>query len=326
MAAVDYDVGRRNLGQLYTNLMDALKNKGDAENRRKAEDIERQGLFGTGIKSGDLQDLAQTGMGFIEFGEGRKERKMARAQDSFKRRMSQAKSRIDELRRFGDDDSINEIRAIQAGMSEERNKFENLMSDYEEMGVWKSGLGSKGVGYKDTGEMSSFAKKMMEGKRDKAEKQYATLSDDYRKQRGQLSDYKHDSGLLSMDEFERSDSQPDTYGDPLVIPEELRTIGSGGLARNYIRDDGGPLGPGRRSPAQSPSYGSEALEKLGPDRLRGPLRRNAQGGMQSQSQLEDRYGTGAFREYGSEGLMNSKKPDWVNYDEWSQGGYWGGKG
>jgi hypothetical protein len=55
MAAVDYDVGRRNLGQLYTNLMDALKNKGDAENRRKAEDIERQGLFGTGIKSGDLK-------------------------------------------------------------------------------------------------------------------------------------------------------------------------------------------------------------------------------------------------------------------------------
>jgi hypothetical protein len=117
MAAVDYDVGRRDLGSLYTNLMNALKNRGDAENKRKAEDIERQGLFGTGIKSGDLQDLAQTGMGFVEFGEGRKERKMSRATKSFDARMKQAKERIIELRRFGDDDSISEIRLIQAGMS-----------------------------------------------------------------------------------------------------------------------------------------------------------------------------------------------------------------
>ena len=226
MAAVDYDVGRRDIGSLYTNLMDALKNRGDAENKRKAEDIERQGLFGSGIKSSDLQDLSKTGMEFAKFGEGRKELKMARATKSFEARMNQARDRIIELRRFGDEDSINEIRFIQAGMAEERNRFENLMSDYEDMSIWDSGLGGKGVGYKDTGELSSLAEKYMKSQSDKRierAKQDAILDNDARRQQNQISDsvvwgrsrLPGGSDMRDFPEPLTTDYQPDTYGPPL---------------------------------------------------------------------------------------------------------------
>ena len=162
--AVNYDAQRGNIGTLYSNLMNALQRKGVAENEKKRKEIEEKGLFGSGIKSDDIRDLSNTAMGFAKFGEGRESLKMARATESFNRRMDQAKERILELRRFGDDDSINEIRAIQAGMNEERNRFENLMSDYEEKSLWDTGFGGKGVGYKDTGEMSDFARKMMKPK------------------------------------------------------------------------------------------------------------------------------------------------------------------
>ena len=198
MPNVNYNVGRGAVSQLYTNLMDALKNKGDAENRRKAEDIERQGFFGTGIKSSDIRDLSNTGMAFAEFGEGRKERKISRATESFKRRMGQAQDRIDELRRFGDDDSINEIRAIQAGMAEERTSFENLLSDYEDTSLLDSGLGGKGVGYKDTGEASAFTKAMMEAKsnRDEARirQEMQAKEDEHRMQQGQGFRYHEPTG------------------------------------------------------------------------------------------------------------------------------------
>jgi len=189
--AIDYDVGRRDLGQLYGRLLEALKNKGDAVNRRKAEDIERQGILGTGIKSSQIGDLVNTGMAFAEFGEGRKERKISRATKSFEARMNQARDRIIELRRFGDEDSINEIRFIQAGMAEERNRFENLMSDYEDTSLWDSGLGGKGVGYKDTGELSSLAEKYMKNQSDKRierARQNAILDNDARRQQNQISD------------------------------------------------------------------------------------------------------------------------------------------
>ena len=162
--AVNYSQGRENLGRLYGELRQALANKGAAENLQAQRDIDNQGLFGTGIRTSDIDRLGNLALKGAEFGQGRKALKMERAKNSFDRRMDQAKSRITELRRFGDDDSINEIRAIQAGMAEERNRFENLMSDYEEKSLWDTGFGSEGPNYKDTGEMSDFARKMMKPK------------------------------------------------------------------------------------------------------------------------------------------------------------------
>ena len=107
-------------------------------------------------------------------------------------------------------------------------------------------------------------------------------------------------------DFERSDSQPEIPGG--------RHIPTHGLHRKRLMDresqrlrDLAPTGPGRRSPAQSPSYSSQALEKLnreGTDRATDDRLRSAQGGMPSQSQLEEKYGRGAYR---VEGLMNRDK-------------------
>ena len=55
MALVDYGAGRGNIGALYGNLRQAIADKGRAENLQKARQIEREGLFGTGISASDLR-------------------------------------------------------------------------------------------------------------------------------------------------------------------------------------------------------------------------------------------------------------------------------
>ena len=174
--AVDYGAGRENLGRLYADLRQALANKGIAENLQAQQDIDNKGLFGTGIRTSDIDKLGNLAIKGAEFGQGRKALKMERAKDSFDRRMEQARNRITELRRFGDRNSINEIRAIQAGMAEERNKFENIMSDYEEKSLWDTGFGNKGPNYKDTGEMSAFSKAMMASGKPTKRKEYPSYS------------------------------------------------------------------------------------------------------------------------------------------------------
>ena len=59
----------------------------EAENSRRAEDIRRQGLFGTGITQETLSGLAQTGLGIAQFGQDRMDKQRADATDSFNRRM-----------------------------------------------------------------------------------------------------------------------------------------------------------------------------------------------------------------------------------------------
>jgi hypothetical protein len=221
--AVDYNAGAAGTSQLYTNLINALKNKGDAENMQKARDIDSKGLFGTGIRESDVQDFGNLALRGAEFGEGRKTAKMNNAQNSFQRRMDQSKSRINELRRFGDDDSINEIRAIQAGMNEERSKFENLMGDYDKKSLWDSGFGNDTVGYKSSGEMSDFSKAYMK-KTPRSGGNRIDL-DEGRRQQGQLqlnpngimntlvdpNENQHSTqraaGPITLEEFERSKKQ-----------------------------------------------------------------------------------------------------------------------
>jgi hypothetical protein len=171
------------------------------------------------------------------------------------------------------------------------------------MGVWESGLGSKGVGYKDTGEMSAFAKAMMKKKDRSGFDRWGDRADAFAQDEASYDyeekPYTGEFGLSPMSDFKRSDSQPKIPGGPIPTDGDDWER-SGQRRRNYI-ENRGPIGRGRRSNAQSRSYGSEALQKLGPDRPRGPLRRSAQGGMQSQSQLQEKYGPDAYR---VEGLMN----------------------
>ena len=191
--AVDYGAGTSSaIAQQYSDLRAALASKGEAENRRKAEDIRRKGLFGTGITQENLQGLASTGLGIAEFGQKRMAGQMDRATKSFERRRKESLGRIDELRRFGDPESIAEIKAIQAGMSENRSTYENLLGDYEGKGLFGTGFGSEGVGYKSTGDPSSYTKSLLESKKkreEEGERQAGILSDESRRQQGQISDY-----------------------------------------------------------------------------------------------------------------------------------------
>ena len=57
----------------------------EAENSRRAEDIRRQGLFGTGITQENLNSLARTGLGIAQFGQDRMTNQMAQATERFQK-------------------------------------------------------------------------------------------------------------------------------------------------------------------------------------------------------------------------------------------------
>ena len=308
---VDYGAGASAvIAQQYQDLMRATELQGEAENRKKAREIEEKGLFGSGIKQSDVESFGNLAVKGAQLGHGRMDQKMNLAKDSFQRRMGEGKDRIEELRRFGDDDSINEIRAIQAGMSEERNKFENLMSDYEGSGIWGSNFGTKGVGYKGTGEMSSFAKKMMK-KKDRSDiDRFGDRLDPFAQDEASYDyeekPYTGKFGLPPTDEVKRSDSQPEIPGRP--IPTH-------GLHRKRRMD-----------------RESQRLRDLAPFQgTRPPDRSEYFPGADSG---DGSYRPKPYSRYGPEtsfsadgGIMNNKKPDWMSYKDWSEGGgYWGGRG
>lgn len=314
MVRIDYDTGGRNKGQLYTNLMKALRYEGEGINRRKREDIENEGLFGTGLKRSHIQDLTDTGMAFAKFGSGRKHNKMTSARASFRARMDEAQARIDELRRFGDDDSINEIRFIQAGMAEERNKFENLMMDYDEKSLWDSGFGGEGVGYRGTGKMSSLAEKYMKSKSDKDRRRRMQLSDEDRRQRHQISDPSlfsdwRESELPPVDEIRGyreglRKSQPDTFGQPIEVSDKFRTM------RNYI-ENVPPVGQGEQWDYSGTGKGPPRRDQYSP-------------GSDSEDGLYRPKPYNRPENSFSDGLMSINPEDYWDYDKWSKdGGYWG---
>ena len=151
MALVDYDAGRRNIGTLYSNLSQAIADKGRAENLQKARQIEREGLFGTGISSSDLKGMSDVGLGIAEFGQGRMEKQMANAEKSFGRRQAADERRLATLQKradLGDKKALDEMQGIQMGMSERRNAFEDKMGEYSGKGIWGTGFGSEEVGWR----------------------------------------------------------------------------------------------------------------------------------------------------------------------------------
>ena len=169
MALVDYGAGRGNIGTLYGNLRKAIADKGRAENLQKARQIEREGLFGTGISSSDLKGMSDVGLGIAEFGQGRMEKQMANAEKSFGRRQAADERRLATLQKradLGDKKALDEMQGIQMGMSERRNAFEDKMGEYSGKGIWGTGFGSEEVGWRTSdkgavGPESDFSRRML---------------------------------------------------------------------------------------------------------------------------------------------------------------------
>ena len=157
--AVNYDAGRGNIGQLYTNLQNAVASKGEAENRQKAREIDRKGLFGTGIRQSDIQDFGNLAIRGAALGDARMGKKMDRATKSFDRRMGADERRLKTLQqrwKTADPESraqiMGEMEGVEMGMSEKRNSFEDYMGKYQEKGLWGTKFGGDDVGYRTEGE------------------------------------------------------------------------------------------------------------------------------------------------------------------------------
>ena len=161
--AVDYSQGYSGaIADQYKDLRQALASEGEARNRQKAREIEDKGLFGSGIRQSDIADFGDIAIRGAEFGEKRMGRKMDRATASFERRKLADQSRLDTLRKREEKGTLtgagkSELRALQMGMTERRNSFEDFMGKYEAKGLWGTGFGSEDVGYRTEGE-SRFSK------------------------------------------------------------------------------------------------------------------------------------------------------------------------
>ena len=163
--AVDYNAGASaGMAASYADLRQALAGKGDAENSRRAKDIENEGFLGSGIKQSDIQDFGNLAIKGAEFGEGRMNRKMDRASASFNRRQGADQRRLATLKSRYDKDmldpkGIKEMDGIEMGMAERRNSFEDFMGKYEEKGLFGTGFGGDDVGYRSEGE-TEYSKAM----------------------------------------------------------------------------------------------------------------------------------------------------------------------
>ena len=157
---VDYGAGYSSaIASQYADLRSAIAAEGEAENQRKAREIEDRGLFGSGIKQSDVDDFASIAIKGAEFGDQRMERKLNRATKSYDRRMAADERRITTLKERSkglagvDYENLQtEIRGIEMGMGENRNTFEDLMGEYQKKGLWGTSFGGDDVGYRTPGE------------------------------------------------------------------------------------------------------------------------------------------------------------------------------
>ena len=250
--AINYDAGGGNMGQLYTNLQNALSNKGAADNRKEARDIDRKGLFGTGIKQSHLTDLSNLAIRGAQLGDARMGQKMDRATKSFDRRMAADERRLKTLQqrwKTADPESraqiMGEMEGVEMGMSEKRNSFEDYMGKYQEKGLWGTSFGGDDVGYRTEGESKwsqAVKQKLTSGDTPgggSGDGGFTTSNFGGGRQMGIGGNESNaPGGLPPMSDFGRSDSQPGT-------DQEFRggsNIGEGNEPNEYEEKFGEPPG------------------------------------------------------------------------------------
>ena len=235
--AVDYGAGTSGaIASQYADLRSALAGKGKAEAAKEQRDIDRKGLFGTGITQDRLQGLADTGLGIAEWGDKRMAGQMERAEKSFGRRQAADERRLATLQARHDKGQLDkagmdELDGLQLGMTERRTAFEDKYSKYGSRGLWDTGFGSEGVGWSDPGE-SKYSKAARERERG------------YKIGEVPFSEFTGKTGPDSLDPSGRRTPKPDA-------PRKLGIRGLGGNRG----DDGGRTGgePRRVSDIEVPS-------------------------------------------------------------------------
>ena len=207
--SINYGQDRSALALQYENLRKAVANRGLAENAREAREIEKKGLFGTGIKSSDLQDFGNIAITGAELGDARMGKKMDRAEKSFGRRQAADERRLKTLQNRLDKGQLDEagvaeMDGIQYGMKERRDSFEDFMGKYQEKGLWGTKFGGDDVGYRTEGE-SRYSQALGKGGSEDGT-DWSNLGDLGEGQRTG----KGFNDVRNLGDFERSVSQPGT--------------------------------------------------------------------------------------------------------------------
>tara|TARA_R110000824_G_scaffold294313_1_gene482651 strand:+ start:22 stop:1026 length:1005 start_codon:yes stop_codon:yes gene_type:complete len=269
--AVDYNAGASaGMAASYADLRQALAGKGDAENSRRAKDIENEGFLGSGIKQSDIQDFGNLAIKGAEFGEGRMNRKMDRASASFNRRQGADQRRLATLKSRYDKDmldpkGIKEMDGIEMGMAERRNSFEDFMGKYEEKGLFGTGFGGDDVGYRSEGE-TEYSKAM--ARKDTKKNLISTNSPDMTKNAGNQFDDGRSSFTSNPNNRYGMSEYYDRHGDQKSTSNPNNKYG---MSEYYDRNNSYPDDPNNRGglmnikeavdqEAASPQY-SDDVEK-----------------------------------------------------------------
>ena len=131
MAMPRIDYGDRR--SAYEGYARALQMKNNAENQRRARDIDREGLFGTGIKTSHIKGIGDSLMSAYKIAHAAKQEKLTNLKDGHKREMDALYEGINSLPETGEGAKLRAKLGLQAIKAQEN--FNNQFQQFSDKGV-----------------------------------------------------------------------------------------------------------------------------------------------------------------------------------------------
>ena len=138
--AIDYGAGG-NRGRAYDRYAQALQMKLNAENQQRARDIDREGLFGTGIRTRDIKGIGDSLMSAYKIAHAAKQEKLTNLKDQHKSEMDALYKGIDSLPNTKQGQKIRQALGLKAIKAQEN--FNNQFQQFSDKGVTEFTTGGR---------------------------------------------------------------------------------------------------------------------------------------------------------------------------------------
>jgi len=122
-----------NRSRAYDRYAQALQMKLNAENQRRARDIDREGLFGTGIKTSHIKGIGDSLMSAYKIAHAAKQEKLTNLKEGHEREMKALYEGINSLPETGEGAKLRAKLGLQAIKAQEN--FNNQFQQFSDKGV-----------------------------------------------------------------------------------------------------------------------------------------------------------------------------------------------
>ena len=130
--AINYGAGG-DRGRAYDRYAQALQMQLNADNQRRARDIDREGLFGTGIKTSQIKGIGDSLMSAYKIAHAAKQEKLTALKDQHKSEMDALYKGIDSLPETGEGAKIRQALGLKAIKAQEN--FNNQYQQFVDKSV-----------------------------------------------------------------------------------------------------------------------------------------------------------------------------------------------